>query len=253
MALDYLDYYDILGVPPRAAAGEIKKAYRQLALKWHPDKNPGDPWATSRFLWIGEAYRVLMDPVRRAAYDWLRSQENHRGGHFPRFRQRSGRKPGVPPLQTTSRRVPRPTSQGRQPPRGSIRVRGWDRRRPSPFPHTEAMNGSSGGFSPWLLSFKDLPRRLLDWIAGRPPADLDWEMVPTPGLPDLIMDLKVPRWMAARGAKVTLLIRINGLKRRLRLTIPPGSQDGLCLRVKGGGRDAGATRGHLYINIRLKD
>ena len=64
-----LDYYEILGVPPKADAGEIKKAYRHLAQKWHPDKHPEDPRATGRFMRLGEAYRVLMDPVRRAAYD----------------------------------------------------------------------------------------------------------------------------------------------------------------------------------------
>jgi curved DNA-binding protein CbpA len=251
MASDYLDYYDILGVPPRAAAGDIKKAYRQLAFKWHPDKNPGDPWATSRFLRLGEAYRVLMDPVCRAAYDWLRSQENHRREISPRSRWRPGRKPGASPLHSTSRRPPRPTYPGRQPSRSTSRVRGWPRRRPSPVPHTEELSGSPGGFFPWLLSFKDLPRRLLDWIAGRPPAHLEWEMVPTPGLPDLIMDLKVPRWMAARGARVTLLIRADGQQRRLRVTIPPGALDGLCLRLKGAGRSVGSIRGHLYVNIRL--
>ena len=79
-----LDYYEILGVPPKADAGDIKKAYRLLALKWHPDRNPNDPRAAERFLRLGEAYRVLIDPVRRAAYDWLRVQET--GGQEARFK-----------------------------------------------------------------------------------------------------------------------------------------------------------------------
>ena len=253
MALDYLDYYDILGVPPRADAGEIRKAYRLLALKWHPDKNPGDPWATSRFLRLGEAYRVLIDPVRRAAYDWLRSQENQRGEIPPRSRRRPGRKPVASPQNFTSRRPPRPTPQGRQAPRGLNRARGWERQSPSRLPHTEEVNGGSKGFSPWLLSLKDLSQRLLNWLVGRPPADLEWEMVPTPGQPDLIMDLRVPRWLASRGAKINFIIRNENLRRRLKLTIPAGVQDGMCMRIKEAGKKSGVRRGHLYINLRLKD
>lgn len=246
-----LDYYDILGVPPKADAGEIKKAYRLLALKWHPDKNPGDPWATSRFLRLGEAYRVLMDPVRRAAYDWLRSQENHRGELPPQAPRQPGRKATAPPQGFTSRRPARPGSQGRRPFPGPGRGRG--RQAVPAFSHPEEVNGSAGGLIPWLLTFKDLPQRFLNWLAGKPPADLEWEMVPTPHQPDLIMDLRLPRWLAARGAKINLLIRSDNQRRRLKLAIPAGVKEGLCMRVKEGGRVAGTVRGHLYINIRLKD
>jgi molecular chaperone DnaJ len=63
------DYYEILGVPRDAGEAEIKKAYRQLALKHHPDRNPGDRQAEERFKEINEAYAVLSDPERRAQYD----------------------------------------------------------------------------------------------------------------------------------------------------------------------------------------
>ena len=248
-----LDYYDILGVPPRADAGEIKKAYRVLALQWHPDKNPGDPWATSRFLRLGEAYRVLKDPVSRAAYDWLWSQEKQRGELFPPYSRQNRRKASAAPHSFTSRRPPRSPAQGRHPLRGINRFRERRRQRPSPFLHTEEVHGSSGGLFPWLLSLKTLPQRLLNWLAGRPPADLEWEMVPAPDQPDLIMDLRVPRWLAVQGARVNFLIRTNNQGRCVQLAIPPGVKDGVCMRVKGGGGIAGAGRGHLYINIRLKD
>jgi len=63
------DYYKLLGVNKSASAGEIKKAYRKLALKYHPDKNKGDKQAEDKFKQISEAYAVLSDPEKRQQYD----------------------------------------------------------------------------------------------------------------------------------------------------------------------------------------
>jgi curved DNA-binding protein len=63
------DYYDVLGVGKTASADEIKKAYRKLALKYHPDRNPGDTKAEARFKEITEAYAVLSDADKRKQYD----------------------------------------------------------------------------------------------------------------------------------------------------------------------------------------
>jgi hypothetical protein len=76
------DYYAILGVAPGAADEEIKRAYRRLALRHHPDRNPGDRRAEERFKQISEAYAVLMDPARRREYDGLR--RGPAGGTRPR-------------------------------------------------------------------------------------------------------------------------------------------------------------------------
>lgn len=66
------DYYAALGLSPAASGEEIKKAYRRLALKCHPDRNPGDRQAEERFKEISEAYGVLIDPGKRRQYDALR-------------------------------------------------------------------------------------------------------------------------------------------------------------------------------------
>ena len=66
---DKRDYYEVLGVEKGASAEEIKKAYRKSAMKYHPDRNPGDKTAEEKFKEIGEAYEVLSDDQKRARYD----------------------------------------------------------------------------------------------------------------------------------------------------------------------------------------
>ena len=64
-----VDFYEVLGVSRDASASEIKKAYRKMAVKFHPDKNPDDPKAEDKFKELGQAYEVLGDEDKRAAYD----------------------------------------------------------------------------------------------------------------------------------------------------------------------------------------
>ena len=63
------DYYEVLGIQKGASEDEIKKAYRKMAMKYHPDKNPGDKEAEEKFKEANEAYAVLSDPDKKNKYD----------------------------------------------------------------------------------------------------------------------------------------------------------------------------------------
>ncbi len=82
--MDYKDYYKILGVERKASADDIRSAYRKLAMKYHPDKNPGDKKAEDKFKDINEAYQVLSDEQKRSRYDQL-------GSAYSDFRTSGGR------------------------------------------------------------------------------------------------------------------------------------------------------------------
>src|ERR687895_1735595 len=69
MATAKRDYYEVLGVNKDASEDDIKKAYRRLAMKWHPDRNPDNPKAEELFKEAKEAYEILSDANKRAAYD----------------------------------------------------------------------------------------------------------------------------------------------------------------------------------------
>jgi curved DNA-binding protein len=88
--MEYKDYYKILGVDKTASQDAIKKAYRKLAVKYHPDKNKGDKEAESKFKEVAEAYEVLKDPEKRKKYDtlganWKQYQAQGNGGGFGGF------------------------------------------------------------------------------------------------------------------------------------------------------------------------
>ena len=84
--MNYRDYYEILGVNKNSDKAEMKRAYRKLAMQYHPDQNPDDKEAEEKFKEINEAYQVLSDPDKRAHYDRL-------GTDYSRYQQGGG-KPG---------------------------------------------------------------------------------------------------------------------------------------------------------------
>jgi curved DNA-binding protein len=88
--MDYKDYYGILGVEKNATPEDIKKAYRQLAKAYHPDKNPGSKVAEARFKEVSEAYEVLSDPQKKQHYDNLGKdwQKYQQAGNNPKEYQR---------------------------------------------------------------------------------------------------------------------------------------------------------------------
>jgi curved DNA-binding protein len=99
MAVEYKDYYEVLGVPREASQDEIRRAYRKLAREYHPDVNR-ETDAEERFKEVGEAYDVLSDPDKRERYDGLGAQWRGRerasgGGNFEDFFDRQGFGDGV--------------------------------------------------------------------------------------------------------------------------------------------------------------
>jgi curved DNA-binding protein len=81
--MDYKDYYRILGVERSASADDVRKAYRKLAMQYHPDRNPDDKQSEEKFKEINEAYQVLSDPQKRARFDQV-------GSAYSNWQQRGG-------------------------------------------------------------------------------------------------------------------------------------------------------------------
>ena len=222
------DYYKVLGVAKGAAPDEIKKKYRQLALKYHPDRNKGNPEAEERFKAISEAYAVLGDPQKRKQYDTFGSAQFHQrfsqedifrgfdiGDLFRDFGFSSNgvfetlfggsRRPG----QRSGRRTGGPFGHG-----------------PDPF---RDMFGHGAG-----------PR------AGPSPG-------PTKG-PDTRREMPITLEDAARGTIRSVNINRGGKQETLSVKVPPGVSDGKRLRLAGKGDPGppGLPPGDLYLEVKVQ-
>ncbi|MBN1427126.1 MAG: DnaJ domain-containing protein [Anaerolineae bacterium] len=214
--MEYKDYYKVLGVAKDADAQAIKKAYRKLALKYHPDKNPDDKNAEARFKEINEAYEVLSDSQKRAKYDQLGQSYNqwqHMGGQQGGFdwSQWAGSAPG------------------------GVRVEyGGSGDLFSEFFQT-IFGGSpfGGGGRVANMDFEDLLHGTRSQRNARSRRDLTTEV-------DITLE------EAYHGT--TRLISKEG--RRLQVKIPPGARTGTRVRIAGEGLSG--TGGDLYLDVVVK-
>jgi molecular chaperone DnaJ len=232
--MEFKDYYAILGVPKDADEKTIKKAYRGLARKHHPDVNPGDKGAEERFKDISEAYEVLSDPAKRQRYDQFGSQWKHapEGADFSQFAQ------GFPGF-------------------------GAGRR----------INIDLGGdFSDFfnMLFGEDILRGDLGFRSGPGFAaaasqDIEVEMEVTleeayrGGVKTFAIDLQdvceACGGRAAMGSAPCATCRGRGRTsrtRRLEVKIPKGVRDGSRIRLAGQGTGPKGGKGNLYIITRMR-
>jgi curved DNA-binding protein len=226
--MEYKNYYDILGVKKSATKDEIKKAYRKLAAKFHPDKNPDDPSAEQKFKEVGEAYEVLKDPEKRKLYDRV-------GKDWKQYQQAGG---GAGDFDWS-----RYARQGRQGSGGqSYRVNFNDM----------FGGGQSGGGSPFSSFFETL-------FGGANPFEGRGQSQgfrTAQGQPEehkrhIEAEVNISLQEAYEGTSRTL--RVGGEK--VKVKIPKGIEDGQRLKLKGKGSSGieGGPRGDLLLTIRVSN
>ena len=215
----YKDYFQILGVERNADADVIKRAFRSLARKYHPDVNPDDKQAEARFKEISEAYEVLSDPDKRRRYEQFGQYWNQAGGS-------SGGAPGMD------------VDFGRY---GNFDdfINDLLGRFGGPGGGSGFQGGGfpGGGFPGGGFPGGGFPR---GGQAGRAPVNLDAEAT-----------VSVSFSEAFHGSERTLSVNSE----RVQVRIPPGVKNGSRLRLKGKGNLQPGTgrRGDLYLNLAVKE
>ena len=259
------DYYRLLGVHLEATEDEIRRAYRRLALQWHPDRNPGNAEAEERFKEISEAYAVLIDRGKRVEYDRVRRGTGP--GDFHANREQIFRD-----LFTDPRASAIFEELARELQRMGLRVDRQDFQT-TLFGGRTVMTGSVIVISPWapLLALVRVIGAALR--GGRPPAP---EPLPSmPGERALRGLGRAARWFfglspaadtALAGDDVVLPLRVTttearrGVKKQVSLPdggdvivqIPPGVRHGTRLRLRGKGRRRGdGSRGDAYLTVEV--
>ncbi len=240
------DYYEVLGVPRDADQETIKRAYRRLARKYHPDLNPNDPEAERKFKELGEAYEVLSDKEKRALYD--------RFGH-------EGVRMGAAAGASAGAGAGSGAGGG---PWGRYTYT-WSTEG-SPFEDIafEAFGGSAGdgaSFIEELFSRLSGMRGRSRTTAGRSRRTgfgTRTGFARARGA-DATAEVTIPFEQAVRGGRVALTVQRPGAggaprTERIEVSVPPGVRDGQRLRLRGRGGPAppGGEPGDLYLTVRVR-
>lgn len=214
------DLYQTLGVGRDASKDEIKKAHRKLALKYHPDKNPDDEAARDRFKRVQEAYDVLSDDDKRAAYDRY-------GADFEKIRS-TGYQPGAGGFDGLDLDQIFGGSGGRRGGGGQAQFDGF-----SDF-FEQLMGGGGGGGS----------RR------GPGPGARQRSAPPQPGA-NLRHELEIPLQTAVLGGETEFYLN----NEKIAVTIPPGVETGSKIRLRDRGQPSpnGGPNGDLILLIKVSD
>lgn len=213
----FIDYYQVLGVPRDADEKSIKKAYRKLARKYHPDVNPEDKEAEQKFKQINEAQEVLTDPEKRKKYDQYGEHWEHADAYEEaRARQQQSRG--------------RKTSGGF----------GGDGAQWEQFTYS----GDTGDFS-------DFFREMFGGSAGFGSGDSFGRHTRSMKGQDYNAEMELQLTDTLETKKH--VINVNGKK--IRITVPAGIEDGQTIRIKGHGGPApqGGTKGDLYITFHVRN
>jgi curved DNA-binding protein len=275
MALAYTDYYEVLGVPRDSDQDAIRRAYRKLARKYHPDLN-SDSDAEDRFKQLGEAYEVLSDPEKRERYDrlganWREQEQEQPDTNFEEFFSRQGFGTGAPRVEFGDDLFERMFGGrgGDGPSWGATGpLRGHDREAVLELSLEDALEG---GRRRLTLDHHEIeanfPAGVRDGqlirLAGQggpgrdggPPGDLYLRIVLKPhskfrrrGSDDLDVDLPVAPWQAALGDTVS--VDTPGGTAQIR--VPAGSSSGRRLRLRGRGLPkSGGGRGDLHAVVKI--
>jgi len=218
MAVDYKDYYKILGVDKKANEKEIRAAYRKLARKYHPDVNPGDTSAEDKFKEINEANEVLSDPEKRKKYDELSD-----------YYQQYGQMPGAGPMGRDS----------------STR---YEYRTVNP----EDLNDMFGGQSPFSDFFETF---FGSNFAGQPNVRTRTGGTGSQRAikgQDIESSVEVTLAEAYQGVtRLFELTDMDGSSKRIEVKIPAGVDEGSRIRIAGQGGQGTAGRGDLFLRIHI--
>ena len=275
------NYYDLMGVAETATADEIRRAYRKLARKYHPDVSK-ETDATERFKQLGEAYEVLKDASKRATYDDLRKNPQPRPGSFRRSQGNQGFSSGMGPDQGGApdfsefyRRIFEQELHGDEPPFGFTRaqdLRGADVHAALALTLEEAFAGTEQSImlrNAGSDSTRTLKVRIPAGVTqqqevrlkgqggpGTPPGNLyiRIEIAPHPLFildgRDILLKVPLAPWEAALGHR----IRVPTLAGHVEVNVPAGQKSGARMRLKGRGMPAQANSslGDQYLIFHIE-